>query len=386
MSLHPFDGLRAEDLRHPDSAKWTRYPEGVLPLWVADMDFPVAPAIRGALQERLMRGIGYAATGELAARIGAHLARGGLSDLPEDGFMFLPGVVPGLYAAVLGLSSPGDEVLTVTPIYPPFLSAVTDHGRVLKTAPLLQTPEGWRLDPAALEAAVTPATRLLMLCHPHNPTGRVWTHDELEYLADFALRHRLWVVSDELHADLTLEGAHRAFASVRSEVAGRTVTLTGPCKTYNTAGLGIGAAVSHDPALIARLRRASAGVLGHPSALSFTMWSAALEGGGAWLADTLDYLRGNRGYLTSFLRARLPRVGYAPPEATYLAWLDLRAYGFPDPAAFLLETARLGLNAGPTFGPGLEGFVRLNFATSRGILEEALNRMAEALDGQGPQD
>ncbi len=380
MTSHPYDDLRPEDVRHPDSAKWTRYPDDVLPLWVADMDFPVAPAIMEALQARLARGIGYAAAPQLAAQITAHLAEGGLTDVPEDGLLFLPGVVPGLYASVLGLSSPGDEVVTVTPIYPPFLSAITDHGRVLRAAPLLATPDGWRLDPDALEAAVTPAARVLMLCHPHNPTGRVWSHDELEYLADFALRHRLWVVSDELHADLTLDGAHRAFAGVRPEVAERTITLTGPAKAYNTAGLGIGVAVSHNAALIARVRRAGAGVMGHPSALSYTAWSAALASGGEWLEDTRAYLRGNRDFLAAFLRERLPRVRFTPPQATYLAWLDLSAYGLEHPGQFLLEKARVGLNDGPSFGPELGGFVRLNFATSRGILAEALERMARALD------
>lgn len=383
---HARDDLRPEQIRHPDSAKWTKYPEDVLPLWVADMDFPVAPAILDALRERLTRGVGYATQRQLLSELPGHLARGGLSELPEDGLMLLPGVVPGLYASVLGLSGPGEEVVTVTPIYPPFLSAISDHGRIPRLAPLVHGEGGWTLDPDALEAAVTPATRLLMLCHPHNPTGRVWTHDELEYLADFALRHRLWVVSDELHADLRLDGGpHRAFASVNPEVAARTVTLTGPCKAYNTAGLGIGAAASHNPDLIRRLRAASAGVMGHPSALSLTMWSAALAGGADWLSETRSYLRGNRDFLTAFLRERLPQVRYSPPQATYLAWLDLRAYGERGTAQALLESARVGLNDGPTFGPEYAGFVRLNFATSRSILAEALERLARALEGPSPE-
>lgn len=370
-------------LRHPGSTKWGKYPDDVLPLWVADMDFAVAPFITAALHERLSYGLGYFQSHleepEMAGLLREKLAGQGLTELPKGGIWTLPGVVPGLYAAVLGLTSVGDDVLTMTPIYPPFLSAVTDQGRRLRTADLVHGPDGWQIDWDALERAVTPATRLLMLCHPHNPTGRVWTRAELERLAEFALRHRLWVVSDELHADLSFQGPHTAFASVNPEVRERTVTLTGPCKAFNTAGLGIGAAVSHNTALLDRMMRATVGVMGGAAVLSMTMWVAALTGGADWLAAVLRQLEANRDLLGRRLAAELPWVGYSPPQATYLAFLDMRAHPRAgDIQPFLLEEARVGLNDGLTFGPGYQGFVRLNFATSPEILNEAIDRLVRA--------
>ncbi|WP_161883627.1 MalY/PatB family protein [Deinococcus alpinitundrae] len=383
----PHDTLSPEQLRHADNIKWTFYGEDVLPMWVADMDFPVAEPILAALQDRLTRSIGYAqVTGDpvLKAQLIAKLARDGLMNLIPEGVGFLPGVVPGLYAAVQALTQPGDAVMTVVPIYPPFLSAITDHGRVLNAVALTESKEGWRLDMAALDAAMTPNTKLLMLCHPHNPAGRVWTRAELEGLADFALKHDLWVVSDELHADLRYPDApeYVPFAAVRPELAGRVVTLTGPCKAYNTAGLGIGAMVSHNPELVARLEKATHGIMGHASALSITMWQAALSSGAEWLAETLKYLQANRDFVSAFMARELPEVPYTPPQATYLAWFDLRSHPrAADIQKYLLEEAQLALNDGLNFGSDYQGFVRLNFATSRALLQDGLERLARAVKG-----
>ena len=375
--------LPEASLRHPGSTKWLKFPDDVLPLWVADMDYAVAPAITAALHERLSDGLGYfqyhRPEPDMAPLLREKLSTQGITDLPEGGIRTLPGVVPGLYASVLGLTSPRDDVISMTPIYPPFMSAIADHGRRLRAAELIHGQGGWQIDWDMLEAAVTPATRLLMLCHPHNPTGRVWTRSELEQLADFALRHDLYVVCDELHADLSFQGPHVAFVSVNPALRERTVTLTGPCKTYNTAGLGIGAAVSHNTALLDRMAKATAGVMGSPSAMSMTMWVAALSGGAQWLAAVMEQLAFNRDLLTRRLRAELPWVRYTPPEATYLAFLDLRAHPrASDIQAFLLTEAKVALNDGPSFGEGYEGFVRLNFATSPEILNEAVDRIVRA--------
>ena len=376
--------LPEASLRHPESTKWLKYPADVLPLWVADMDYAVAPVIMAALRERASSGLGYFQYLQpepgVSALLREKLATQSITELPEGGIRSLPGVVPGLYASVLGLTSPGDEVISMTPIYPPFMSAIADYGRHLRAAELVHGEAGWQIDWEALEAAVTPGTRLLMFCHPHNPTGRVWTQAELARLAEFVLRHRLWVVSDELHADLSFQGAHQAFVSVNPALRERTVTLTGPCKTYNTAGLGIGAAVSHNLDLLDRLARASVGVMGSASAMSMTMWIAALTGGAQWLETVMAQLLANRDLLTRRLRAELPWVRYSPPEATYLAFLDLRAHPrAADIQAFLLSEAKVALNDGLTFGPGYQGFVRLNFATSPEILNEAIARLVTAL-------
>ncbi|TDE87579.1 MalY/PatB family protein [Deinococcus sp. S9] len=382
-------------LRHPDSLKWNKYEEGVIPLWVADMDFPVAPPILAALQERLTRGLGYHLQGgpALQSALRAKLAEQGLTDLPEDGLSFLPGVVPGLYAAVAALTEPGEPVLTMTPIYHPFHLSITEQGRRVAAAPLREGGAGhlarWEIDWDALEAAAQ-GTRLLLLCHPHNPTGRIWDAEELARLRDFALAHDLYVVSDELHADLRLTDLPFESFGADPRVRDRTLTLTGPCKAYNTAALGIGVMAGHNAALVKRVRSAAGGLMGHPSALSATMWLSALQEGGPWLADTLAYLRGNRAVLHAFLEARLPWVRATAPEATYLAWLDLRAHPRAgDIQNFLLEEARIGVHDGPLFAPDelrgrYQGFIRLNFATSRRLLLEALERMADALGAEMP--
>ncbi|MFC6590770.1 MalY/PatB family protein [Deinococcus lacus] len=383
---HPFDTLQQEQLRHADSLKWTTHPADILPLWIADMDFPPSEALLAALKARLDRGIGYyhAADPALRAQLQAVLAGRGMQDVPADGILFLPSVVPGLYAAVAALTQPGEDVLSVLPIYPPFHQAILEQGRHIQGVALREGPERWELDWEALEAAVTPRTRLLMLCHPHNPTGRVWTSEELGRLREFAVRHDLYVCSDELHADLIYAGSP-AFESFAADpaVAGRTVTLIGPCKTYNVAGLSIGALVSHDPALAQRVRSVAGGLMGHPSALSVTSWQVALREGGEWLAETLAYLQANRDYVADFVAARLPGAQMHSPEATYLAWINLGPER-KQAGEWLLREAKVALNAGPLFmpanqAPEWDSFVRLNFATSRSILTEALERVERAL-------
>ncbi|MDV6375384.1 MalY/PatB family protein [Deinococcus arenicola] len=379
--------LTPAELRHPDSLKWTLYADDVIPMWIADMDFPVAPPILAALRERLERGLGYhqlAGDRVLDGLLREKLATHGLSDLPEGGIAMLPGVVPGIYATVAALTQPGEKVLTMTPIYHPFHLSITGQGREVASVPLLDGPDGYEIDWDGMDAAAQD-TRLLLLCHPHNPTGRVWTHEELEKLRDLVAMHDLSVLSDELHADLRFTGAPFESFAAAERVRDRTITVTGPCKAFNTAGLGIGVLIGHDAELVKKVRAAAGGLMGHEGAMSVTMWQAALKDGGPWLADTVAYLRANRDFLTDYLRQHLPAVKFHPVESTYLAWLDLR--DFPragDMQKFLLEEARVAVHDGPTFvpeelKPQAQGFIRLNFATSREILTDALERLREAL-------
>lgn len=380
----PFDQLHLPAIQGKHSIKWSLYGEDVLPLWVADMDFPVAPAILEGIRQRLDRNIGYPAGSgdpELLEVILAQQAELGLQGLQPENLWLTTSVVPAIYAAVLGLTSQGDEVLTQVPVYPPFLNAITDYGRVMVANPMVAGAAGFELDLDHLQSRITPASRLLMICNPHNPTGRVFTRSELEALAELALHHRLWIMSDELHAGLILEGTHIPIASLSSEVAQRTVTLTGPCKTYNTAGLGGGVAISHNRALLARLKKATVGVMGHPNVAAMAMWTAALLHAEPWRQQVVGYLRSNRDHLSQFLAHRLPRVAYHAPQGTYLAWLDFSAYNLPSRAQDVFLKAGVALNEGSTFGPGYQHCVRLNFATSRPILNEALERMAAALPG-----
>ena len=254
-------------------------------------------------------------------------------------------------------------------------------GRVPVYNPFVHDGAHWRIDFEALEALVTPATRLFMLCNPQNPTGRVFTRGELERLADFVLKHRLWVVSDELHSDLVYEGfEHIPFASLGEEIAERTVTLFGPTKTFNIAGLKIGFLASQNKALLERVKGTGFGLVGAPNVVAQTATIAAYAEGDAWLNETLSYLKANRDYVADFVKRELPGVEHTAPEGTYLAWLDFRNLGLENPEAFLLEEAKVALNDGSWFGPGGEGFVRLNFATSRHIVRQTLERIRDAVE------
>jgi cystathionine beta-lyase len=380
--VHPFDTLEPEALRNAYSVKWTLYPEGVLPLWVADMDFPISERVRAAMHARLDATLGYppmAGDPALLEALVKKQAQYGLHDLEPQHLWLVSSVVPGLYAAVQGLSAPGDEIVTMTPIYPPFLTSITDQGRVALQNPMQFTLDGWRIDFSQLETLPTPKTTVFMLCNPQNPTGRVFTRAELEGLAKFVERHDLLVISDELHAELILEGAHVPFASLPG-MRERTVTLTGPCKAYNTAGLGGGVMIAHNTALLERCKRATKGVMGHPNALSMTMWQAGLGDESGWLPDVLSYIRGNRDFMRDWLRDHLPEVRFGGLEGTYLAWLDFNA--FPDADKLfktLLEDAKVALNDGPPYGTGYSGWLRINLATSRAILTEALTRIERRL-------
>ncbi|MGC8877448.1 MalY/PatB family protein [Thermus sp.] len=349
-----------------DSLKWSAYPEGVLPLWVADMDFPVAEPIRKAIRERAEGFLGYPpreGDPELKALL---LERGGL----EGEVAFMPGVVVGLYAAVAAFTAPGQGVLSQVPVYPPFLAAIREQKRTLLANPLRETEEGWRLDLSGLERLAY-ASRLLLFCHPQNPTGRVFTEEELLALAQIAKKHDLIVVSDELHAPLTYERPHVPLARFLPE---RTLTLVGPGKAYNLAGLPIGAAVGPKP-LVEALKRH----LPHtfPNVLAMAAWKAALLEGEDWLRETRERLKANRDRVAAW--AKEVGLGHFPPEGTYLAWLKT---GIPKAAAYLLQEARVALNPGENFGEGYDRYVRLNFATYPEVLEEALRRLGEAL-GRG---
>lgn len=375
-----FDAATEPVLRAKPSGKWTRYEPDVLPLWVADMDFPLADAIKTALHDHLERGsIGYPPFGGYPGLVPAVVERlAGRFDwsvAPEDVHV-MPGVIPGLFLGTMATTGPGEQVIVQPPIYPPLFAAIQQTQRAVLENPMVDTGDRHAFDLDQLRATITPATRMLMFCNPHNPTGRVFTRAELEALAEIVLEHRLWVVSDELHADLVFDGRHVPFASLSPEVAQRTVTLYGPTKAFNLAGLKVAFLIAQNPALLARVKQVAgylvpgANVMGQVAAL------AAYRDGGPWLDAALGYLRANRDHVHARLAAEAPAVrGYAP-EGTYLTWLDFRATGLgDDPAAALVERGRVALNAGGDYGTGGPGFARLNFATSRATLDAALDRV-----------
>jgi cysteine-S-conjugate beta-lyase len=374
-----YDAVTEARLRTRACSKWQRYPDHVLPLWVADMDFPVAEPIKAAIVRQVESdALGYGPkTGmpDLRESLVDRLAERHGWTIGVDDVHPLPGIIPGLYLGALVTAAPRDEIVIQPPVYPPFATTVAQAGRVVLDNPMLATDGHYRFDLDGLRQAITPATRALILCNPQNPTGRVFTRDELAGLAEVVLEHRLWVISDELHADLVLDGRHVPFASLSPEVAQRTITLYGPTKAFNLAGLKIGFAIAQNPALLERLGSAGEYLVPGPTTLSQQVAIAAFRHGDAYLADTLAYIRANRDHLVRRLGGEAPEIRVRPPEGTYLAWLDLRSLGLGHGLEEALLAAGVALNPGPSFGAGGEGFARLNLATSRAILDAALDRL-----------
>jgi len=382
-----FDVALEARSRAMPNAKWTRYDPDVLPLWVADMDFPVAEVIRAALHRHIDEGsFGYPPFGGLPDLLPAlqdRLAERFAWHVPIEALQAWPGTIAGLFAGTEALTGPGEQVIVQPPVYPPFYSVIEQAGRSVLHHALVDDGSGYRMDLDALRAAITPATRALMFCNPHNPTGRVFSRAELEGLAEVVLEHRLWVLSDELHADLVFDGHHTPFASLSPEVAQRTLTLYGPTKAFNLAGAKIAFLISENPALMARVKAVAGYRMPGVNTLGQVATIAAYRHGGAWLEAALAYLRANRDHAQVRLGSEAPEVRAHAPEGTYLTWLDLRGAGLgDDPAAALLERGRLALNAGADYGPGGAGFARLNFATSRTTLDAALDRLVATVRGE----
>jgi cystathionine beta-lyase len=362
------------------SVKWERYRgRDILPLWVADMDFRSPPAVIDALRQRVTHGIfGYTLPpAELVDAVLAHLREDFGWTVEPEWIVWLPGIVAGLNGACRAVGSDGDEVLTLTPVYPPFLSAPGLSGRAMLAVPLAEDGNRWMLDLEAIERAVTPRTRLLLLCNPHNPVGRAYDRHELSRLAELCEKRRLTICSDEIHAGLVLEPGRRhvPLASLSPETASRTITLLAPSKTCNIAGLGCGFAVIPSPDLRQRFHRVIEGIVPYVNALGYTAALAAYRDSREWQTRLIDYLRGNLALVEESVR-RMPGLAMHHPEATYLAWIDCRNLGVKKPAAFF-EDAGVGLSDGSSFGG--EGYVRLNFGCPRPLLRQALERMERAL-------
>ena len=367
-----------------DSQKWQKYAgRDILPLWVADMDFKSSPAIIAALHDRVAHGVfGYArpVKSTVNAVVDA-LQRNYAWKIDPAWIVWLPGLVCGLNITAQAFAQAGEEVLTLTPVYPPFMSAPKNSARLSTQAAFVLRDGHWEIDWDALACAVTPRTKLFYLCNPHNPLARVWRREELIRLGEFCAQHHLVLCSDEIHCDLILDPTlhHLPAASLSPEISARTVTLMAPSKTYNVPGLGTSFAIISDPALRAQFIRASAGVVAEVTALGFTACEAAYRDSEAWRQALLTYLRGNRDFLLDYLAREIPGIRVeAPIEATYLAWLNLEALHLADPVAHF-ETHGVGLSEGAYFGAPKGHYVRLNFGCPRATLAEALHRMKNAV-------
>ncbi len=379
---------RPIERRGTASYKWDRYGPDVLPFWVADMDLPSPPAVVAALERRAAHGVyGYSTVPDsLVEAMLAHLAGSYGWRVPAGALVFLPGVVPALNLACRAFAARDEAVLTVVPAYPPFLEAPGLQGRRLVTAAARLEDGRWRLPLAALEDAVTPDTRVLLFCHPHNPLGRVWDEAELAAVVDLCRRRDLVLVSDEIHCDLVLDPVRHVPAAVSApDAAARIVTLMAPSKTFNLPGLNFAFAVITDEELRRRFVAAGGGLLPFPGCFALAAAEAAYREGGEWLAELRAYLRGNADRVAAFVADSLPGVATTRVEATYLAWLDARAWlgvhgDAPDAAARACLRSGVALSDGRAFGAE-PGHLRLNFGCPRAQLDEGLRRLGRALGG-----
>ena len=339
------------------------------------MDFAPPPAVVAALHQRLEQSVlGYGgATEGLTESIVQHLAKAYGWAIEADAIVWLPGLVTGLNVACRAVEG---DVVTATPIYPPFLSAPRLSGKTLSRVELACSEGCWHWDWSVLQSAVTETTRLFLLCHPHNPVGRCWDEAELRQLADFAAKNDLIVCSDEIHCDLILDRTRRhiPFASLSSDAARRSITLMAPSKTYNIPGLGCAFAVIPDASLRRRFLRVMDGIVPHVNVLGLAACHAAYTECAEWHDELLDYLVGNRDQVSATVHSQ-KRVKMGPVEATYLAWIDVRELGLANPVAHF-EAHGLGLSDGADFGS--PGWLRLNFGCPRATLDEALKRFVKA--------
>ena len=355
--------------------------ENLLPMWIADMDFPAAPGILDSLSRRVEQGVfGYGTLSQAYydAVIG-WMERRHHCKVERDWIVYTAGVVTALNYAVQAATEPGDEILVPSPVYGPFYHAVEDWDRVLVKCPLKNDALRYTFDFEDMERRVTPRTRALMLCSPHNPVGRVWERAELEELAAFCLRHNLSVIADEIHNDLVFR-AHTMFLNVSPELAGRTILCTAPSKTFNLAGIQASNIIIPGEALRQKYRAAVARNHGS-SANSFVQAAVlgAYNDSERWLDELLEYLDGNMALFCGTVERELPKLRVRRPEGTYMTWVDCSGLGL-EPGAlkrFFVDRCGLALSDGAGFGEEGAGFMRFNLACPRATVEECLRRLKE---------
>ena len=383
MDRIPFNSVKWSfpELCHPGATA----KDGILPLWVADMDFAVPPSVEEAVRLRAGHPVyGYAGKpGAFYDAFISWMARRQGSAVDKASLHFSPGIVTGLGLSVRAFTRPGDGIVIQPPVYHPFRMMVERNGRRVLENPLVEEEGLWRMDLEGLEELCgREKPRALILCSPHNPVARVWTKAELEGLVAVCARHRVLLVSDEIHSDIVYRpGSHTVALRYAEALEGRLVAFFAPSKTFNVAGLQTSYAVIPDPEL-GRLFDAEAGRLGldNPNVFGAAAAAAAYEGGEAWLEELLAYLEGNAAFLRAELASRLPQLSMRMPEGSFLAWIDARGLGLKgDLHEVIARKAGVWLDDGSKFGKGGEGWLRLNFGCPRATLELALDRLEKAL-------
>jgi len=377
-----FDAVH--ERRGTGSSKWSKYSPDVLPMWVADMDFPAAPEIVEAISNRLQHPLlGYGvAKDELREKIVADMQAKYGWVISEEEIVFLPGVEPGFNMALKAMLQPGDGLAVQTPVYRPILNAAGHWGLVRHDAPLRPTDAGWVMDEDVLASALS-KSKALLLCNPQNPTGKVFTADELKTIAAHCEKNGALIISDEIHCDLLFDGRrHIPIATLSDEISDRTITLMSAAKTYNTAGLKTAFAIIRNKDIRYKFTASRLGMVDSVNILGLEATLAAFAKADDWKTEMLAYIQANRDHLSIEIAKHFPSIKLIKAEATFLAWLDCSALGLkPDPQAYFLEHGKVGFSAGSEFGDDFGQYIRVNFGCPRCLLDDGLDRMKAALRG-----
>jgi cystathionine beta-lyase len=359
----------------------------VIPMWVADMDFKTPGFIVSSMKNRLDHEIfGYSfRPPEFYSSIANWVRQRHNWQIEKDWVCFSPGIVPALNFCTLAFTETGDSIIVQPPVYFPFFSAVESHGRKLIYNRLKETDGKWEMDFDSLVASIGTGTKMIIISNPHNPVGRVWTEEELSRLAAICMESGILILSDEIHSDLALPGyTHVPVASLSQAIASRTITLMAPSKTFNLAGLSTSMVIISDPALRISFKRFVERLhVGNGNLFGIIASISAYNDGHEWLDALREYINGNVSLVEDYCREMIPEILPVRPEATYMIWLDCRKLGLSgtELQKFFVTRAGVGMNEGSTFGPGGEGFMRMNVATPRNTVKKALERIAKAVSG-----
>ena len=377
-----------------NSVKWDQCKkmfgtEDVLPMWVADSDWPAPDVALRAIEERINHGIlGYSSPGEELNNAVVNWVKKQYNwEIKKEWLVYTSGVVPAINVALRSNVKEGEGVVLQPPVYYPFFSAVKDNGYLQIDNQLIEVNNSYQMDFKGLKNSITSFTEpigALILCNPHNPVGRVWKKQELMELGKICLEKEILIISDEIHADLIYNGyKHIPIASLSEELSYNTITMIAPSKTFNVAGLHSSVTIIPDPCLRHSFKKTMSGFVGSGNLFGFVVMEAVYSKGEKWLLEQIKYLEGNRDFAIEYIRKEIPLIKVFQPEGTYLLWLDCRGIGIPPSKInnFMIEEAKVGLDDGSWFGSGGKGFMRLNFACPREILRKGLERISRAVKG-----
>lgn len=386
-----YDFDKVIERRNTHSVKWDNLDKSfgaddILPMWVADMDFPCPQPILDSIEKRNKHGIlGYTTRPEsLHESIINWMKKRHGWNIKKEWLVYSPGVVTSLNLSVMSFTRPGDSVIIQSPVYPPFFSVVKNNDRIIALNPLIEESGNYSIDFESLEKEMAAGSKMMILCSPHNPVGRVWTKSELDKLAQLCEKYGVLMVSDEIHSDLILPGnKHIPIATVSEYMKQNSITCIAPSKTFNIPGLTTSVAIIPNPKLRLKFLKTINRIgIGMSNIFGIVATEAAYTHGEPWLEELIKYLAGNVNYLLEYFNTNIPEIKVTKPQGTYLVWLDCRALNMDGKSLhrFMIEQGKIGLNNGLDFGPGGEGFLRINVACPRATLVEGLKRINKAVE------